>query len=137
VREVSDAACWFRLARTTAGRLPLSRLFEQEHKRRVRHFLLFYEGAPDYLDRRPQLRGAHLGHAWAAHDRGELVVAGALANPVDGAVLMFAGESQAVAEEFARTDPYVTNGLVQRWHVREWTTVIGDLAATPIHPEDA
>lgn len=103
----------------------------------MKHFLLFYEGAPDYLERRPQFRGAHLSHAWAAYDRGDLIVAGALADPVDGAVLMFAGENRAVAEDFARADPYVTNGLVDRWHVREWTTVIGDLAVTPVRPEDA
>jgi uncharacterized protein YciI len=101
----------------------------------VKHFLLFYEAGPDYLERRPQFRGAHLKHAWDAHGRGELVVAGALADPVDGAVLMFAGDDKSVAENFARADPYVTNGLVERWHVREWTTVVGDLAATPVRPE--
>jgi hypothetical protein len=99
------------------------------------HFLLFYEAGPDYLDRRPQFRGQHLRHAWAAHERGELIVAGALAEPVDGAVLMFAGEDKSVAEQFAQSDPYVTNGLVARWHVREWTTVVGDFAATPVRPE--
>jgi uncharacterized protein len=98
----------------------------------LKHFLLFYEGGPDYLERRPQFRGAHLKHAWAAQERGELVLAGALADPVDGAVLMFQGEQKSVAEEFARTDPYVGNGLVVRWHVREWTTVVGDLAARPV-----
>ena len=98
----------------------------------MKHFLLFYEGGPDYLERRPQFRGAHLKHAWAAQERGELVLAGALADPVDGAVLMFQGEEKSVAEEFARSDPYVRNGLVVRWHVREWTTVVGDLAATPV-----
>jgi hypothetical protein len=103
----------------------------------MKHFLLFYEGSPDYLERRPQFRGAHLKYAWAAYERGELVVAGALADPVDGAVLMFAGEVKSIAEDFARADPYVTNGLVERWHVREWTTVIGDLAATPVGPENA
>ena len=101
----------------------------------MRHFLLFYEAGPDYLDRRPQFRGEHLRHAWAAHERGERVVAGALAEPVDGAVLMFAGEDKSVAERFAQSDPYVTNGLVARWHVREWTTVVGDFAATPVRPE--
>jgi uncharacterized protein YciI len=100
----------------------------------MKHFLLFYEGAPDYLARRPQFRDAHLKHAWAAVKRGELVVAGALADPVDGAVLMFAGEERSVAEDFARADPYVANGLVERWRVREWTTVVGDLAANPVRP---
>lgn len=101
----------------------------------MKHFLLFYEGAPDYLERRQQYRARHLQHAWAASERGELVVAGALADPVDGAVLMFAGDDRQVAESFARADPYVLNGLVARWHVREWTTVVGELAAMPVHPE--
>ena len=96
------------------------------------HFLLFYNYAADVLERRPEFRGAHLDHAWGAVERGEIVVAGALADPVDGAVLMFSGEDKAIAEDFARADPYVTNGLVTRWHVREWTTVAGKTAANPV-----
>jgi uncharacterized protein len=107
----------------------------RRYKGSMKHFLLFYDGAPDYFARRPQFRDAHLGHAWAAAERGELVVAGAFADPVDGAVLMFAGEDASVAERFARADPYVTNGLVARWRVREWTTVVGELAATPVRIE--
>lgn len=98
----------------------------------MKHFLLFYEAGPDYLERRPQFRGEHLARAWEAVERGDIVVAGALADPVDGAVLMFQGEDKSVVEDFALADPYVTNGLVARWHVREWTTVVGDLAATPV-----
>ena len=101
----------------------------------MNHFLLFYDGAPDYLERRPQFRSDHLKPAWAAQERGEIVVAGALADPVDGAVLMFAGEDSSAAEAFARADPYVIDGLVRRWHVREWTTVVGDIAATPVPPD--
>ena len=96
------------------------------------HFLLVYDYVSDVLERRGQFRGAHLDHAWAAVERGEIVVAGAFADPVDGAVLMFSGDDKSVAEDFARTDPYVTGGLVTRWHVREWTTVVGDLAASPV-----
>lgn len=101
----------------------------------MKHFLLFYEVADDYLERRPQFRAGHLMHAWDAHARGELVVAGALADPADGAVLMFQGENSSAAEAFARADPYVANGLVKHWHVREWTTVIGDFAASPVRPD--
>ena len=101
----------------------------------MKHFLLFYDYVPDVLERRPQFRGAHLQHAWAAQQRGDLVVAGALADPVDGAVLMFAGEDKTVVENFAKADPYVAGGLVTRWHVREWTTVVGDLAAAPVRPD--
>jgi uncharacterized protein len=98
----------------------------------MKHFLLFYEAGPEYLERRPQFRADHLKHAWTAAERGEIVVAGALADPVDGAVLMFQGEDRSAAELFARTDPYVLNGLVVRWHVREWTTVVGEIAVTPV-----
>ena len=101
----------------------------------MKHFLLFYELAPDYLERRPLFRSDHLKCAWEAHSSGELVVAGALAQPADGAVLMFRGEDETTAEAFARADPYVTGGLVKRWYVRKWTTFIGDFAATPIRPE--
>jgi uncharacterized protein YciI len=98
----------------------------------VKHFLLFYDACPDYVEKRKPFRGAHLTYAWAAHERGELVLGGAFADPVDGAVLFFQGESAQVAEAFASSDPYVVNGLVTAWRVREWTTVVGDTAATPI-----
>jgi uncharacterized protein len=97
----------------------------------MKHFLMFYELADDYLARRAQYREIHLKKAWESHARGELVLAGALADPVDSAVLLFAADSRAVPEEFAKSDPYVINGIVRRWHVREWTTVAGTTAATP------
>ena len=98
------------------------------------HYLLFYDLAPDYLERRQQYRNEHLRLAWDAHERGELILAGALANPADSAILLFTGDSPVAAERFAAADPYVKNGLVMRWRVREWTTVVGDLAATPMRP---
>src|SRR5215475_5920763 len=104
-----------------------------DKEERTMHYLLFYEVAEDYLSRRAQFRNEHLQKAWEASARGELVLGGALANPVDGAVLLFKGESPEVAENFAQADPYVTSGLVKRWHVREWTTVAGDGAAIPVH----
>lgn len=100
----------------------------------MKHFLLFYEVAADYMARRGEYRDRHLTKAWQASERGELLLGGALADPIDGAVLLFKGESASVAEDFARADPYVTSGLVKRWHVREWTTVAGEEAMTPVHP---
>lgn len=99
------------------------------------HYLLFYEVGEDYVSRRAEFRDAHLEKAWAASARGELVLGGALSNPVDGAVLLFAGDSPEVAEKFAKADPYVTSGTVKRWHVREWKTVAGEDAAMPIRPD--
>lgn len=98
------------------------------------HYLLFYEVVDDYVARRGEFRNAHLTLGWQAVERGELVLGGALAEPADGAVLLFKGDSPDIAEKFARADPYVTNGLVRRWYVRTWTTVVGDLAANPKRP---
>jgi len=99
------------------------------------HFLLFYTYVPDVLERRAGFRGAHLKHAWAAQERGELVLAGALADPVDGGVLWFSAPDKAVVEKFAADDPYVKGGLVTKWTVRTWTTVVGDAASNPLRPD--
>lgn len=98
----------------------------------MKHFLLFYDFIPEYPERRVLMRGEHFKLARAAQARGELVLGGAFADPMDGAVLLFIGESPSVAERFAETDPYVRNGLVKAWRVREWTTVAGADALTEV-----
>lgn len=98
------------------------------------HYLLMYEVADNYLTARAPYRKAHLQYAMAAHGRGEIILAGALANPADGAVLIFQGDSPRIAEDFAKADPYVVNGLVTSWRVREWTTVVGDNASVHVDP---
>ncbi len=95
------------------------------------HYILFYDVVDDFVARRAQFRAVHLALARQAYERGELVLAGALADPADGAVLIFRGPSPQVAQAFAKADPYVTNGLVTAWRVREWTTVVGDGASPP------
>jgi len=101
----------------------------------AKHYLLFYEVGDDYVSRRAAFRDSHLEQAWKASDRGELLLGGALAKPMDGAVLLFKAESPEVAENFAKHDPYITSGAVKRWYVREWTTVAGELASDPVKPE--
>ncbi len=98
------------------------------------HYLLFYEVADDYVTRRAAFRGEHLRMAWQTCERGELVLGGAFADPPDGALLLFRGDSPEIAEAFAKADPYVANGLVKRWRVREWITVVGEAAAMPVRP---
>lgn len=90
------------------------------------HYILLYDVGTDFVEKRSPFRELHLKHAQAAYERGELLLAGALADPVDGAMLIFRGASPAAAEAFAQADPYVTNGLVTSWRVRKWSTVIGD-----------
>lgn len=96
------------------------------------HVLLSYATAPDYLERRAEHRAAHLALAWAASDRGELLLGGAVGNPPEEAMLLFT--SAAAAEAFAAADPYVAAGLITAWRVRPWATVVGQHAADPIRP---
>lgn len=98
------------------------------------HYLLIYDVVPDYAERRAPFRAEHLALARAAVARGELILGGALADPIDGAVLLFEGDSPAAAEAFVAADPYVRNGLVTKWRVRTWTTVVGERAAVPLPP---
>jgi uncharacterized protein YciI len=91
----------------------------------MQYFALLYDVVDDYVARRAVYRDQHLQHATAAYERGEIVMAGAFADPVDRALLVFRAADASVVEAFARKDPYVTNGLVTRWEVRPWTVVIG------------
>ena len=91
----------------------------------MKYFALTYDVVPGFADKRMAVREHHLTCIHDAHDRGELMIAGAVGDPPDGALLVFRGESGAAAEEFARTDPYVTAGLVTAWRVRPWNVVIG------------
>lgn len=89
------------------------------------HYLLIYNVANTYLERRGEYRAEHLDLARQAYEKGELILGGALADPVDKAILLFSSDSPHVARDFAANDPYVKSGLVTSWEVREWTTVVG------------
>jgi uncharacterized protein YciI len=94
----------------------------------VTYLLLEYSLVADYLDRRGEFRDEHLGLARAAHESGDLLLAGALAEPADRAVLLWRVDSPdgaKVVEAFVQADPYVTHGLVTSWSVRPWTVVVG------------
>jgi uncharacterized protein YciI len=95
------------------------------------HFLLIYDVVDNYLEARAPFRGQHLKLAQESFDRGELILGGAFAEPVDGAILVFRGPTAAAAENFAKNDPYVLNGAVKAWRVRQWATVIGDGLVPP------
>ena len=89
------------------------------------HYILFYKLVDNYLERRGEFRAEHLLNAKELLEKGELVMAGALANPNDRALFVFKSDDASVAEKFAKNDPYVINGLIKFWEVREWTVVIG------------
>jgi uncharacterized protein len=88
------------------------------------HYLLFYDYVESAVERRAPFREEHLRLAREAKARGELLMGGAFADPVDGAVLLFRVDDRSVVEAFVRRDPYVTNGVVTRWRIRPWTVVV-------------
>lgn len=92
----------------------------------VVYYLLLYELVDDYMERRPPFREEHLRLAREAKERGELVLAGAYADPPDGAALVFRTDDDSVVRDFVAHDPYVREGLVERWAIRRWTVVIGE-----------
>ena len=89
------------------------------------YYILQYDAVDNYVERRAPYRDQHLTLAQEAYQRGELLLAGAFAHPADGAALVFKVEDVSVVERFAQNDPYVKEGLVKAWRVREWTVVVG------------
>ena len=103
------------------------------------HYLLTYHYTDDYLEKRGQFRNDHLCHAWAAQQRGELILGGVAGDPPNCAVLVFDCECADSIEQFIKEDPYFFHGLVDSYTIEPWVTVVGDKAHTPIYPasEDA
>ena len=89
------------------------------------YFALRYRVVSDYVERRAAFRTDHLALAAAAKARGELLLGGALADPVDEALLVWRCADRAPIEAFVAADPYVTNGLVTHWEIRPWSVAIG------------
>lgn len=107
----------------------------------MRYFVLIYYVTRTYIERRAGFREQHLTLARESNARGELLYAGALGDPIDRALLVFRAADRGVAEQFAKKDPYVLNGLVERWEVQPWAVVVGlrpgdfnPLAAAPATP---
>ena len=87
-------------------------------------FILFYETVDNYIERRAPFRDLHFDHLHQARAAGHLLRAGAFANPANGAALVFKTDDISTVERFAKTDPYVTNGIIRKWYIREWTVVV-------------
>src|SRR6266849_706573 len=92
----------------------------------MNYYALFYELVDDMINRRVPFREEHLRLARESRQRGELVLAGALAEPVDRALIVFHVDDKSKVEAFARKDPYVVNGLAKKWEVRPWNVVVGN-----------
>lgn len=89
------------------------------------YFILTYKTAENYIEKRIPFREQHLTLAKEYHEKGILIMAGALANPVDKAMLVFKCDDKSEVERFVSSDPYVQNNLIVAWEIREWTVVVG------------
>ena len=98
------------------------------YTRPMKYFALTYDVVDNFAERRLPFREPHLKLAQDAHDRGEIVMAGALGDPPEKALIVFRADDMSSAERFAKNDPYVLNGLVTTWKVRPWNVVIGGAA---------
>jgi uncharacterized protein YciI len=98
----------------------------------LKHFVLIYDVTADYAVRRAEFRAEHVKLAWEAAARGELLLGGALTDPIDTALLLFCCETRDPIEAFVNADPYFRNGLVASYRIREWATVVGDGAIAPL-----
>lgn len=96
------------------------------------HYLLSYQLADDYLARRAEFRSSHLALAWHAVEQGELILGGAVGEPVESALLLFNVDDVAKVDAFAKADPYVIQGLVKSYRILPWHTVAGESAAMPV-----
>jgi uncharacterized protein len=119
-------AFWCSGAGDAQGSRPDALTRRPYHTFHMGYYLLEYALIDDYLARRAAFREAHLALAREAHRRGDLILAGALAEPPDRAVLVWRTDDRSVVERFIDGDPYVHNGLVTSWTIRPWTVVIGE-----------
>jgi uncharacterized protein YciI len=88
-------------------------------------YALTYDVVDDFANRRMPFRPLHLQHIRDAHEKSGLLLGGALGDPPDRALIIFQGSDSSSAEDFAKRDPYVLQGLVRKWEVRPWNVVIG------------
>ncbi len=91
----------------------------------MNYYALIYDVVGDYVTRRAQYRQEHLRLANEANKRGDLLLGGAFTDPADRTLLIFHVKDSTVVEDFVKRDPYVINGLVTRWQIRNWNVVIG------------
>jgi len=91
----------------------------------MKYYALFYDVVENFVERRMPYREPHLKLVRTAHERGDLVMGGGLGDPPERALLIFRVADVLTVETFARTDPYVTEGVVTRWQVKPWNVVVG------------
>ncbi len=87
-------------------------------------YVLFYESADDVKSKAPAQFPSHNARVKEFHGRGTLLMVGTFGNPQEeGAMAIFT--TREAAEEFAKDDPFVVNGVIRSWKVLEWNESLG------------
>ncbi|MGR4064475.1 MAG: YciI family protein [Vulcanimicrobiaceae bacterium] len=85
-------------------------------------YVLFYEAAPGIREKAPLHFAAHMARWQEFRTRGTLLMIGPFAIPEEGALAIFATREAAL--EFAAGDPFVLEGIVSKWYVRDWNEAL-------------
>jgi uncharacterized protein YciI len=83
---------------------------------------MLYEVAEDGMAKAKANYPGHRARLDDFHARGVLLMAGPFCDPMQGAMGVFT--TRQAAEEFIQGDPFVVNGVVARWTLREWNEVL-------------
>jgi uncharacterized protein len=88
-------------------------------------YVLFYESADDVASKAPPIFPEHWARCQEFHARGVLELVGAFGDPqTQGSMAIFT--TREAAEDFATGDPFVNQGVVRRWEVRDWNEAFTD-----------
>jgi hypothetical protein len=86
-------------------------------------YVVFYESADDVASKANEHFPAHSARLEESHSRGDLLMVGTFEDPQEnGSMSIFT--SRDAAEEFAKGDPFVLNGVVRGWKILEWNEVL-------------
>jgi uncharacterized protein YciI len=86
-------------------------------------YVLLYEAADDVVTRAPIHFPAHRVRLVDFHTRGALLMVGPFSNAqAEGSMAIFT--SREAAEEFVEEDPFVLNGVVRSWQIRQWNEIL-------------
>ena len=100
------------------------------------HYILHYEYVDNILEKRQPFRNEHLALLNHYVSKGEVLLGGALCDPVDSSITVFQVKNRSVVEKFVAQDPYVNNGLITNWQIREWNVVVGSCLEPASEPGD-
>jgi uncharacterized protein YciI len=92
----------------------------------MKRFVLFYESADDVRQKAPPVFPAHVERLRTFRDAGTLLMVGTFGDPQkEGSMAVFT--TREAAESFATGDPFVLQGVVSRWSIREWNETLREL----------